>query len=82
LVPLRFPAEIGVISGLVGAAGGIGGFLLPTLLGSLKGMTGSFAGGFLIFAATGLVCAAILAAVSPIWQREFAGRDGLASESA
>jgi NNP family nitrate/nitrite transporter-like MFS transporter len=82
LVPLRFPREIGVMTGLVGAAGGIGGFLLPTLLGGLKGATGSFAGAFLLFAVAGLACAAILAAISPIWEREFVGRGGLATQSA
>src|SRR5262249_59369426 len=49
LVPQRSPKEIGVITGIVGAAGGIGGFFLPNLLGSLKQLTGSFAGGFFIF---------------------------------
>jgi NNP family nitrate/nitrite transporter-like MFS transporter len=82
LVPLRFPREIGVMTGLVGAAGGIGGFILPTLLGGLKGMTGSFSGAFCVFALAGLTCAAILAAVSPVWEREFVGRGGLATESA
>ena len=50
------------MTGLVGAAGGVGGFLLPTLLGGLKGLTGSFAGAFLLFALAGLACAVILAA--------------------
>ena len=36
LVPQRFPQEIGVITGIVGAAGGVGGFFLPTLLGGLQ----------------------------------------------
>ncbi len=36
LVPQRFPDEIGVVTGIVGAAGGLGGFVLPTLLGSLE----------------------------------------------
>ena len=36
LVPQRFPREIGVLTGIVGAAGGIGGFFLPNLLGGLK----------------------------------------------
>ena len=44
LVPQRFPKEIGVMTGIVGAAGGIGGFFLPNLLGGLKQLTGSFAG--------------------------------------
>ena len=82
LVPLRYPHAIGVMSGLVGAAGGLGGFLIPSLLGGLKGMTGSFAGGFLALATAGLTCAGILAAVSPVWQREFLGRGGLAAEPA
>jgi len=82
LVPLRYPHAIGVMSGLVGAAGGLGGFLIPSLLGGLKGMTGSFAGGFLAVATAGLTCAGILAAVSPVWQREFLGRGGLAAEPA
>jgi MFS transporter, NNP family, nitrate/nitrite transporter len=81
LVPLRYPREIGVMTGLVGAAGGIGGFVLPTLLGSLKGLTGSFAGAFLLFALAGLACAVVLAAISPVWEREFVGRGGLAPQS-
>ncbi len=34
LVGLRFGARIGVVTGLVGAAGGLGGFMLPIALGS------------------------------------------------
>jgi NNP family nitrate/nitrite transporter-like MFS transporter len=81
LVPQRFPQELGAITGLVGAAGGIGGFILPNLLGSLKGITGSFAGGFLIFALTGLACATILGGLSQSWQRDFVGEGGLAAET-
>jgi len=55
LVPQRFPTRIGTMTGLVGAAGGLGGFLLPFALGSLQGSTGTFAAGFaLIAAAVGL----------------------------
>ncbi|HUQ92709.1 MAG TPA: MFS transporter [Bryobacteraceae bacterium] len=42
LVPQRFPDRVGLITGIVGAAGGFGGFLLPSLLGSVKDSTGSF----------------------------------------
>ncbi len=82
LVPQRFPREIGVLTALVGAAGEIGGFILPNLLGGLKGATGSFSGAFDVFALAGLTCVVILAAVSPLWEREFVGRGGLAVESA
>ncbi|MGI8686091.1 MAG: nitrate/nitrite transporter [Acidimicrobiales bacterium] len=50
LVPQRFPARMGAMTGLVGAAGGVGGFLLPFALGSLKGSTGSFTAGFAVVA--------------------------------
>jgi NNP family nitrate/nitrite transporter-like MFS transporter len=58
LVPLRFRKEVGTITGLVGAAGGLGGFLLAKTLGLSKGMSGDFMAGFLIFSglpAVGLV---------------------------
>ena len=50
LVPQRFRKEIGVMTGIVGAAGGVGGFFLPTYLGYFKDVTGSYGTGFLIFA--------------------------------
>lgn len=51
LVGNRFPARMGAMTGLVGAAGGVGGFLLPFAFGSLRGATGGFAAGFVVFAA-------------------------------
>ena len=53
LVPNRFPREIGVTTGIIGAAGGLGGFILPNLLGSLKELTGGYGGGFLALALFG-----------------------------
>jgi NNP family nitrate/nitrite transporter-like MFS transporter len=50
LVPQRFQKEIGSVTGLIGAVGGIGGFFLPTLLGSVKQFAGSYAAGFLVLA--------------------------------
>ncbi len=80
LVPLRFPKEIGVITGIVGAAGGVGGFFLPNLLGSLKQVTGSFAGGFAAFGLTALACLGILLYVSQAWESTFVQRGGSAPE--
>jgi NNP family nitrate/nitrite transporter-like MFS transporter len=79
LVPQRFPKEIGVMTGVVGAAGGVGGFFLPTLLGSLKEWTGSFGGGFLIFALLALGCVAALLYVGRSWEGAFLGEGGLAA---
>ena len=51
LVPRRFQSEIGITTGVVGAVGGIGGFLLPNLLANVKGISGSYAPGFLVLTA-------------------------------
>ncbi|OGW48602.1 MAG: hypothetical protein A2V62_05040 [Nitrospirae bacterium RBG_19FT_COMBO_58_9] len=45
-----FPKQMGLASGVVGAAGGIGGFLLPLWLGTLKEVTGSYRAGLWVFA--------------------------------
>ncbi len=42
VVSERFPKQIGMASGLIGAAGGLGGFLLPLWLGGLKDVWGTF----------------------------------------
>lgn len=49
MVPQRFRDEIGIVSGVVGAAGGIGGFMLPSLLGLAKDGLGSYGPGLLVF---------------------------------
>src|SRR5512139_2194080 len=36
----EFPTNIGVVSGIVGLAGGLGGFLLPIMFGILQDLTG------------------------------------------
>jgi len=45
LVGVRYRERIGVLTGLVGAAGGLGGFFLPTILGVVKDAFGSFGPG-------------------------------------
>jgi len=68
LVPQRFQAEIGVMTGLVGMAGGIGGFYLASSLGFAKQLTGSFSAGFLIFAGLALLAMAGLTFVKGRWR--------------
>ncbi len=60
----RFPQQIGLASGLIGAAGGIGGFLLPSFLGIMKEVTGTYGSGYLLFAACALVAWATVARAS------------------
>jgi len=62
LVPEYFPATVGSVTGLVGAAGGLGGFFPPLVLGVLKKSTGSFALGFVFL---GIFAAACLLVVRP-----------------
>jgi NNP family nitrate/nitrite transporter-like MFS transporter len=68
LVPQRFGKEIGVMTGLVGCAGGVGGFLLASSLGFAKQWLGSDQAGFLIFATLALVALAALTAVKGRWR--------------
>lgn len=49
IAPQRFPKEIELITGIVGAAGGLGGFFLPSVLGVLKDVSGTYATGLLFF---------------------------------
>jgi len=71
LVPLRFRNEVGVITGLVGAFGGLGGFFLPNILGILKDATGAYSSGFLVFSLTDLSAALILLmANTMLWKKE------------
>ena len=55
LVPQRFRKEIGVMTGLIGMAGGIGGFLPAAGLGAIKQNTGDYQIGLWLFASLGLI---------------------------
>ncbi|MDQ0884097.1 NarK/NasA family nitrate transporter [Peribacillus sp. V2I11] len=69
LVPQRFSKEIGFITGIVGAAGGVGGFLVPNILGTLKQITGTYATGFLVFSAVGIMALLILGLAQLSWRK-------------
>jgi len=68
LVPQRFPGRVGAVTGLVGAAGGVGGFLLPFALGSLRGSTGSFGAGFAVLTAAALAGAVAVVRRQRAWR--------------
>ena len=78
LVPLRFQREIGVITGLVGAAGGLGGFFLPSILRMLKDITGTYASGLLALSVVCLWGMSLVLAVSGGWGLTWAGEGGRA----
>lgn len=56
LVPEYFPQSVGAVTGLVGAAGGLGGFFPPLTLGAIRQATGEFTLGFVALALFAVVC--------------------------
>jgi MFS transporter, NNP family, nitrate/nitrite transporter len=68
LVPQRFRKEIGIMTGLVGMAGGIGGFYLASSLGYSKQATGSYQIGLLIFAGLAVLALVGLMGVKNRWR--------------
>jgi MFS transporter, NNP family, nitrate/nitrite transporter len=74
LVPQCFRRQIGIATGMVGAVGGLGGFMLPTMLGQFKQHTGSFAAGFVVLgciAACALLLLRWLMATNANWKRSW-----------
>jgi NNP family nitrate/nitrite transporter-like MFS transporter len=69
LVPQRFPDRVGIMTGLVGAAGGLGGFVLPSVMGVLKDKTGSFSAGFTIIALLFLSGLLALIYLRSVWRQ-------------
>jgi MFS transporter, NNP family, nitrate/nitrite transporter len=68
LVPQRFRKEIGVMTGLVGCAGGVGGFFLAWSLGLAKQYLGDPALGFLVFAGLAVLALIGLTIVKARWR--------------
>ncbi len=68
LVPQRFGKDIGIMTGLVGAAGGIGGTALIKTLGWSKGAFDGYTAGFLIFAGVVLIALIGLSMVKTRWR--------------
>jgi NNP family nitrate/nitrite transporter-like MFS transporter len=66
LLPQRFGKDLGLMTGLVGAGGGFGAFLLATALGWSKGATGSYSIGLTSFAC---LCAVALVGLTLVKKR-------------
>jgi NNP family nitrate/nitrite transporter-like MFS transporter len=65
LVAQRAPArQVGAVTGVVGAAGGLGGFVPPLVMGGIYGATGTYAWGLLALAAVA-ACALIYSFSTP-----------------
>jgi len=71
IVPQRFPDRMGIVTGIVGAAGGLGGFFLPFVLGVVKDITGEYTAGLLIVAGAFLVGTLALLELGTRWSRRW-----------
>lgn len=67
LVPHRWAGKTGVMTGIIGAAGGIGGFYLPVVMGIAKESTGSYQMGFATFAILAAVAFCLVAVLHQQW---------------
>ncbi len=67
LVPQRFASRMGIITGVVGAAGGLGGFFLPSILGAAKDATGTYATGLTLFSLAFLAGSILLLELGSRW---------------
>jgi len=59
LVAQRAPADrVGAVTGVVGAAGGLGGFIPPLFMGTIYGQTGSYTGGLVALSVVAVLAVA------------------------
>ena len=77
MVPISFPTATGAATGIVGAAGGLGGFFPPLVLGLVKDSSGNFVLAFVYLVAFAWLCAGLAAGSAAVARpaREGAGED-------
>ena len=68
LVPQRFAKDIGIMTGIIGAAGGLGGVAILEILGASTLMFGNYIIGFMIIAANILIAIVGLSLVKSRWR--------------
>ena len=76
LVPQRFGKDIGIMTGIVGCAGGLGGTALIKTLGWSKGAFDGYSTGFLIFAGVVLIAILGLSFVKTRWRTTWGAKAG------
>jgi NNP family nitrate/nitrite transporter-like MFS transporter len=67
LVPHRWRGKTGVMTGIIGAAGGIGGFYLPVVMGMARESTGSYSLGFATFGGLATLAFVLVAVLHRQW---------------
>src|SRR6266446_6702373 len=67
LVPHRWKGKTGLMTGIIGAAGGIGGFYLPVVMGIARESTGSYQLGFATFGGLAALAFVLVGALHQQW---------------
>jgi len=67
LVPHRFRGKTGLMTGIIGAAGGIGGFYLPVFMGLARESAGSYQLGFFTFGALAALAFCLVLGLNRQW---------------
>ena len=78
LVPLRWPLATAVAGSMIGEIGALGGGLVPSAMGLSKQYAGSYAWGFILFAALAIVMLVMLRVMQMRWTRTWAEKGGRA----
>ena len=71
LVPQRFPGRMGIVTGIVGAAGGLGGFVLPTMFGAAKDVAGTYTPGLALCAVAFIAGSLTLLELGTRWSKRW-----------
>jgi NNP family nitrate/nitrite transporter-like MFS transporter len=78
LVPLRWPLTTAVAGSMIGEIGALGGGLVPNAMGLSKTYTGTYAWGFVLFAALALTMLGVMRVMQIRWTRTWAEKGGRA----
>ena len=81
LVPLRWPLTTAVAGSMIGEIGALGGGLIPNAMGISRQYTGSYLGGFLVFAGAAVAVLWMLRRMQVRWTRTWAEKGGRARAS-
>jgi NNP family nitrate/nitrite transporter-like MFS transporter len=76
LVPQRFSKDIGIMTGIIGAAGALGGVAILEILGASTLMFGDYTIGFMFIAANALIAIAGVSLVKKRWRTTWGVKSG------
>ena len=78
LVPLRWPTTTAVAGSMIGEIGALGGGLVPNAMGLSKQYLGTYAWGFVLFAALAVLMLVVMRVMQIRWTRTWAEKGGRA----